>query len=120
MANPVLIMVLVLCGSIFTGLGIFAMKRSEPMWFYSGTEVKKEEIENIPAYNRANGMMWIVFSLVFWIALIASLFSSKAAGVILFAGTALSLILLPASYHFIYERYRTKQNRSCEEEKRDI
>jgi hypothetical protein len=52
---------------VFTGIGIFAWKRKKPMWFWSGSTVSENDILDIPAYNRANGIMWIVYSLVFWV-----------------------------------------------------
>lgn len=50
---------------VFTGIGIFAWKRKKPMWFWSGSTVDESEIADIPAYNRANGIMWICYSAVF-------------------------------------------------------
>ena len=38
------------------------------MWFWSGSSVKENEISDIRAYNHANGVMWIVYSLVLWAA----------------------------------------------------
>jgi len=51
--------------ALFTGLGIFAWRRKKPMRLYSGSTVKEDEIADIPGYNRANGIMWLVFSTVF-------------------------------------------------------
>ena len=53
---------------LFTGLGIFAWKRKKPMWFWSGSTVEDWEITDIPAYNRANGIMWLCYSAVFWVS----------------------------------------------------
>ena len=68
--------------AFFTGLGIYAMRRKKPMWFYSGSEVKPWQIRDIPAYNRANGIMWLVFSLGFWAAAVLGLFDVPAAGIL--------------------------------------
>ena len=47
------------CSAIITGVGIFAWHSKKPMWLWSGSTVKEEEITDVPAYNRANGIMWI-------------------------------------------------------------
>ena len=66
------LVIMIPLSSLFTGLGIYAMKRKEPMWFWSGTSVSADEISDIKAYNKANGIMWIVFSTIFWIAALLS------------------------------------------------
>ena len=66
---------------LFTGIGVYAWKRKKPMWFWSGSTVKESEISNIAAYNRANGIMWLVFSLVMWISTILGVMNMKAGGI---------------------------------------
>ena len=95
--------------ALFTGLGIYAMRRKKPMWFWSGSTVRPEEITDIPAYNRANGWMWIAFSGVFWLAAVLSLFRLPAAGTVLIAGSILGIPALILAYSRIYARYRTKK-----------
>lgn len=34
------------------------------MWFWSGKTVKETKISDITAYNHANGIMWIVYSII--------------------------------------------------------
>ena len=65
----------------FTALGIFAWKRKKPMWFWSGSEVRKEQIADVPAYNRANGIMWLVFSTVFWISTVLGFLNMRTGGI---------------------------------------
>ena len=83
------------CAAAFTALGIFAWKRKKPMWFWSGSEVKPWQIRDIPAYNRANGWMWIGYSLGFWAAAIL--------------GMVTCLLGIPGlliAYNRIYKKYR--------------
>ena len=68
MENTVFLIIMIPLASFFTGLGVFAWRRKKPMWFWSGSEVKEREIRDVAAYNRANGIMWLTFSGVFWIA----------------------------------------------------
>ncbi len=109
MGVVVIEIILIPCAVLFTGIGIYAWRRKEPMWFWSGTTVSKEEIKDIPAYNRANGIMWIVFSLVLWISAAAAGYGMKEAGYILLVGCGLAVPLLPLAYHHIYEKYRRRQ-----------
>ena len=80
MENLIFPLIMFPCAASFTALGIYAWKRKKPMWFWSGSEVKAWQIRDIPAYNRANGWMWIGYSLGFWAAAALSLFHVPAAG----------------------------------------
>ena len=94
------------CAAAFTALGIFAWKRKKPMWFWSGSEVKPWQIKDVPAYNKANGWMWIVFSLIFWAAALLSLFDTPAAGILLVVGCLAGIPGLVIAYGRIYRRYK--------------
>ena len=87
---------------LFTGIGVYAWKRKKPMWFWSGSTVKESEISNIAAYNRANGIMWLVFSLVMWISTILGVMNMKAG----IAGCIIGVPLLPIVYGKIYRNYK--------------
>lgn len=90
---------------LFTGIGVYAWKRKKPMWFWSGSTVKESEISNIAAYNRANGIMWLVFSLVMWISTILGVMNMKAGGILLI-GCIIGVPLLPIVYGKIYRNYK--------------
>ena len=94
------------CAALFTGIGIYAMRRKKPMWFYAGTEVKPWQIRDIPAYNRANGIMWIVFSLGFWAAAIVSFWNASAGGILTAAACFLGIPILAVAYKRIYKKYK--------------
>ena len=97
---------------LMTGLGVFAMRREKPMWFFSGTKVKPEEITDVPAYNRANGIMWIVYALAFWISTGVGLVNMKAGGIMLVIVSVGGSLMLMFAYHRIYEKYRVKRGRN--------
>lgn len=90
----------------FTGLGIFAWTRKKPMWFWSGSEVKESEISDIKAYNRANGIMWIVFSLGFWASAFIGFWNVNFAGPMLAGTCLLGIPLLIIVYQRIYKKYK--------------
>ena len=99
------LLIMISVSALFTGLGIYAWKRKKPMWFWSGSTVKEREISDVPAYNRANGIMWISFSAILWISTFLGLFKLKCAGICLIAGCILGVPLLPIVYGRIYRRY---------------
>ena len=92
--------------ALFTGLGIFAWNRKKPMWFWSGSEVREEEIADIPAYNRANGIMWLVFSVFLWISAILGMCHQMTAGLILEVVCFAGLPILALVYRKIYAKYK--------------
>ena len=108
MNNVVWYIIMLPISLLFTGIGIYAFRRKEPMWFWSGTKVSSEEITDIPKYNRANGIMWIVFSGVFWVSLVLGAFNMAAAGVVLFAGCIAGMPFLVIAYGRIYSRFKKK------------
>ncbi|MBQ1376770.1 MAG: hypothetical protein IIY77_02265 [Lachnospiraceae bacterium] len=106
MGNIVWLIIMIPVSLLFTGIGIYAWRRKEPMWFWSGSSVKESEISDIPAYNRANGIMWLGFALVMWISMILGAVSMKAGGIILAAGCLIGVPALPIVYGKIYRRYK--------------
>ena len=94
------------CAAAFTGIGIYACRREEPMWFWSGSTVDEKSISDIPAYNRANGIMWICYSAVFWISAILGIFRQETAGVVLAVGCLLGIPALILAYRKIYNKYK--------------
>ena len=101
------LVVMVPVSALFTGLGVFAWVRRKPMWFWSGQIVTEGEILNVRAYNRANGIMWIAFSLVMWASTFLAFSDMKLAGIVLFVACILCVPVLPFTYSRIYKRYRT-------------
>ena len=100
------LIIMIPCSLLFTGLGIYALKAKKPMWFWSGSTVKESEISDIPAYNRANGIMWILFSLVFWVSTVLGFLNMKAGGICLIIGCLVGVPVLPFIYGKIYRRYK--------------
>ena len=84
MENVVWMVIMVPVSALFTGIGIYAMRRKKPMWFWSGTTVREEAIRDVAAYNRANGYMWIFFSLPLWVSTFMGLWEKAFAGLFRF------------------------------------
>ena len=99
-------LIMIPCAASFTILGVYAMRRKKPMWFWSGSEVKPWQIRDVPAYNRANGRMWIGYSLGFWTSAIVGLFNVPAAGVLMAAWCLGGIPVLIVAYQRIYRKYK--------------
>lgn len=95
--------------AVFTGLGIYAMRRAKPMWFWSGTSVGANEVTDVKAYNRANGWMWIVFSLAMWASTIVGIRSMTVGGFVLIAVCLIGIPALMITYKNIWDKYRVRQ-----------
>lgn len=67
MDNVIWLTVMVPCSAVVTVIGIYARNRKKPMWFWSDTDIKESEISDVSAFNRANGRMWMVYSLPLWL-----------------------------------------------------
>ena len=101
--------ILIPVAALITGIGVYAWKREKPMWFWSGTTVSEEEITDVRAYNRANGIMWIAFSAVFWLSAVLGFMQIKAAPVIMLAGCFAGIPALVIAYGLIYKKYRAQK-----------
>ena len=106
MERIIWLVIMIPLGLFFTGIGIFAWTRKKPMWFWSGSTVDEKSISDIPAYNRANGIMWICYSAVFWISAILGIFQQETAGVVLAVGCLLGIPALILAYRKIYNKYK--------------
>jgi hypothetical protein len=106
MEKVIWLVITIPCSLLFTGIGIYAWRRTKPMWFWSGSSVREEEITNVKAYNRENGIMWICYSAVFWISTIMGIQSVSIAGIVLAVGCLGGLPLLVIAYNRIYRKYK--------------
>ncbi len=95
-----------ICAGLFFGLGVYSSHRKEPMWFWSGSKVPSKSISDVPAYNRAQSVMWKVYSLHYWVSGAAAFFSPAGAGILLAAVCVLSVPPLLFAHERIEKRYR--------------
>ena len=106
MGNIIWLIIMIPISLLFTGIGIYAWQRKKPMWFWSGSTVKESEISDVAAYNRANGIMWLVFSLIMWVSTVLGAMNMKAGGILLTAGCIIGVPLLPVVYGKIYQKFK--------------
>lgn len=110
--NMMVLLIHVLLGAGFIVLGIYLIcsKREKPMHFWANAKIAPIPKENVGAYNRALGKLWIFFG-VGLILLGLPLLGKDDAVTILFAvlGVPLITILLIVLYIFkIENKYREK------------
>ncbi len=104
------IVVWILCvggaAALFTGIGIYAMHRKDPMWFWAGSTVQPERITDIPAYNRENGWMWILYSIPVWIATILGVRWVELGAIVLTLSCTVGIGWLIWRYQRILKKYQ--------------
>lgn len=104
-----IIMVLIngICALTFILLGVYTLKKETPIHFWAGTTVKNEEINDIKAYNKANGLMWIIYGSLFVLAaLMMFLKQPLIANIILIVACFPGFIVLIIIYRLIYNKYK--------------
>lgn len=106
-ANIIFAAVCWLCSLIFGIIALWAFKRKDPMHFWSGSTVSPEEISDIPSYNRANGMMWAVYTACMVVTGIVSLFGVITGVALLVIICVLGIPVLIVTYNRIYNKYRS-------------
>ena len=106
MGSIVFLIIMIPVSLLFTGIGVYAWRRKKPMWFWSGSTVEEDEISDAAAYNRANGIMWLVFSLLMWASAILGAINMKMGGIVLIAGCMVGVPILPIVYGRIYKKYK--------------
>lgn len=106
MENIIWILIMLPCSMLFTGIGIYAWRRKKPMWFWSDAAVDEKEISDIRSYNRANGIMWICFSVPFWVCTFLGYFHIKVGEIVTIVLWILAIPALPIAYKTIYKKYK--------------
>ena len=99
------LLIMIPLSALFTGIGIYAWRRKEPMWFFAGMKTEEARIKDVGAFNKANGILWLVYSLFMWIAAAVGAVNGKAGGMILTAVCILGALVLPVAYTQILRRY---------------
>ena len=94
------------CSMLFTGIGIYAWNRKKPMWFWSGKTVGEKEISDVHSYNRANGIMWLCFSVPFWASTFLGYFHINAGEIVTVATFIIAIPVLPITYGKIFKKYK--------------
>ena len=93
--------------SLITGLiALWAFLRKTPMHFWAGSTVSPEEITDIPAYNKANGKMWLAYAAAMAVSGVIGLFSTIAGAIVLMIVCLPGIAFLFVTYGRIYRKYK--------------
>ena len=93
--------------SLIIGLvALWAFRRKDPMHFWAGSTVQPEEITDIPAYNRANGNMWLAYAAATALSGFVGLFNVIAGAVLLLIVCIPGIAFLLIAYRRIYNKYK--------------
>lgn len=91
--------------ALFLRIGIYAMRRTEPMWFWIGAAVDARTLTDVRAYNHANGWMWIAYSVPFWLSAALGWKLETLGGILLGLACTVGLALVFWRYRRILKRY---------------
>jgi uncharacterized membrane protein YjjB (DUF3815 family) len=99
-----------LCALIIGVCALWISKRRKPIHFFTGSTVEPEEVTDIPAYNRANALMWTIYAACFVVVGTLSFFNSIA-GLILMLVLFIPCIIPMYFFHKrIYKKYKRIDN----------
>lgn len=99
------IVIALMTAAVFVSIGVFALNKKTPMNFWVGTTVESEEISDIKAYNKENGIMWILYGMTYIIAAIYTLlFGTTIGAIMIVLSCTIGLGALIVIYGGIYKK----------------
>ena len=98
------------CAILFFAIGVYAKKAAKPMWFWAGVDVDAARITDMKRYNHDNGVMWQCYSLWYFAAALAALWSLILSLVFLVLSCSVGIALLIYTYNRIYRKYQAAQH----------
>ena len=105
----IILLAIYIAGIMYFLVGIYAWRLTKPMHFWSGLKVREKDLKDVKKYNRANGIMWMVYASVYIVcALIAHAGYMLSALIVMIVGSSIGLIILMYTYIKIYDKYRIK------------
>lgn len=95
------------CGLLFFGIGIRCFFTKKQVGFWANAETP--QMENVKAYNRAVGVLWLAYAAVFCVLGIPMLIPQPSALILLSVlGVVFETIVLIAVYIRIEQKYKKK------------
>ena len=68
-ASIITFIIFFIVAMIMIGLGIFQLKSTSPVGFYSGEKPpREEELTDVKAWNKKHGMMWLIYGIIIMIS----------------------------------------------------
>ena len=109
MAGKIIMFIIsLICAFLFFGIGVYAKKLNKPMGFWSGSKVDASKITDVKEYNNANGIMWQLYSLFYFLSAISSFLNPMISAICIIIGCTLGLGLLIVAYNKICKKYMSE------------
>ncbi|MBP5463821.1 MAG: hypothetical protein J6Y13_01395, partial [Treponema sp.] len=70
------------CSICLMGFWLYALKSKKPINFWAGDKINPRKITDVKKYNRANGLMWIIYGILWIVCSIIPFFNELVAGMI--------------------------------------
>ena len=94
---------------LFFGIGIWAKRSEKPVHFWSGTTIDPKTVRDIPSYNRANALIWKVYSVPYWIAGIFSCLEPMNHVFMILAAVLLGIACIPGAFFLVFAYRRIEK-----------
>ena len=93
-------------GILLWGISVYAEKRNQPRWFFSGSYVSADTISDVKAYNRENAKMWRNYALMFFAAGVVRFYDDMLALAVLALACTAGIGWLVVTYKKILAKYK--------------
>ena len=81
MEGIILFIVCIVMILTFAGFGLYSWRRKTPANFWAGEKIPDDAVSDVKKYNRANGLMWIIYGVLYLIPAVMSFFDLDSAGI---------------------------------------
>ena len=95
---------ILVCALVFLSISIFAFVAKNPINFWAGEKISLSQVTDVKKYNRANGIMWLLYGLGWLIAAIIGLFSIKV-GAFFMVALCVGIVILILVNRKIRKKY---------------
>ncbi len=95
--------------AIMIGIGISQLRSSSPVGFYSGEKPpEKEELTDVPAWNRKHGMMWLIYGMIILLTSVVGYLMGDSIFCMIpyFGGIILPLFVMIWYHHKLIKTYK--------------
>ena len=95
---------ILVCALVFLAISIYAFLSKKPINFWAGEKISVSQVTDVKMYNRANGIMWLVYGICWLIAAVIGLFSIKVS-VLIVTALSIGIVILVLIYLKIRKQY---------------
>lgn len=95
----------ILVSLVFVGIGIYDLRANEVVGFWSNGKKPVVNDENLKAYNRAVGILWIAFAVIFMLLGLPLLAGDNSPLIVItLLGSLAEIVALMAVYVLVIEK----------------